>query len=75
MIVYNTKTYRMHLALETVTQGPARATSHRVLSPEPGSTPRYSIPFFQNISQTIKIGENVLQCMLLCFPRGLVQES
>ncbi|THH31412.1 hypothetical protein EUX98_g2783 [Antrodiella citrinella] len=47
-------------ALETVTQGLAKATSHRVLSPEPGSSPRYSIPFFQNISQDIRIGESVL---------------
>ncbi|KAI0074433.1 Clavaminate synthase-like protein [Panus rudis PR-1116 ss-1] len=47
-------------ALETVTRGLARATSHRVLSPKPGSTPRYSIPFFQNIRQDVRIGENVL---------------
>lgn len=49
-------------ALETVTQGVARATSHRVLSPRPGSTPRYSIPFFQNIAQGICVGESVLTC-------------
>ncbi|KAI0633491.1 Clavaminate synthase-like protein [Trametes polyzona] len=48
-------------ALETVTQGLARATSHRVLSPPPGSTPRYSIPFFQNVAQDICIGDVVLQ--------------
>lgn len=48
-------------ALETVTQGIARATSHRVLSPPPGSTPRYSIPFFQNIAQGICIGDFVLE--------------
>ncbi|KAI0829761.1 Clavaminate synthase-like protein [Trametes gibbosa] len=47
-------------ALETVTQGLARATSHRVLSPPPGSTPRYSIPFFQNVAQDICIGDFVL---------------
>ncbi|KAH9859002.1 Clavaminate synthase-like protein [Lenzites betulinus] len=47
-------------ALETVTQGLARATSHRVLSPAPGSTPRYSIPFFQNVAQEICIGDFVL---------------
>ncbi|KAI0358719.1 Clavaminate synthase-like protein [Trametes cingulata] len=47
-------------ALETVTQGLARATSHRVLSPPPGSTPRYSIPFFQNIAQGICVGNFVL---------------
>ena len=49
-------------ALESVTQGLARATSHRVLSPVPGSTPRYSIPFFQNIAQGICIGDLVLKC-------------
>ncbi|KAI0674896.1 Clavaminate synthase-like protein [Trametes maxima] len=47
-------------ALETVTQGVARATSHRVISPPPGSAPRYSIPFFQNVAQAITLGHNVL---------------
>ncbi|GJE92847.1 clavaminate synthase-like protein [Phanerochaete sordida] len=47
-------------ALETVTQGVAIATSHRVLSPEPGSTPRYSVPFFQMVSQSTVIGREVL---------------
>lgn len=51
------------IALETVTQGLARATSHRVLSPPKGSTPRYSIPFFQNIAQRVSVGEITLQCM------------
>jgi isopenicillin N synthase-like dioxygenase len=37
-------------ALDSATGGLARATSHRVLSPTKGSTPRYSVPFFQNIS-------------------------
>lgn len=43
--------------LETVTNGLARATSHRVLSPPKGSTPRYSVPFFQNIGQRIRLSE------------------
>ncbi|KAF9526908.1 hypothetical protein CPB83DRAFT_857184 [Crepidotus variabilis] len=46
-------------ALEFITQGLARATSHRVLSPK-GSTPRYSIPFFQNIGLDKKLTEHVL---------------
>ncbi|KAJ2913142.1 hypothetical protein MD484_g7277, partial [Candolleomyces efflorescens] len=46
-------------ALEFVTGGLARATSHRVLSPK-GDTPRYSVPFFQNISLTIKLADEVL---------------
>ncbi|KAI2087735.1 hypothetical protein LOZ36_002567 [Ophidiomyces ophidiicola] len=36
--------------LEAVTQGVCQSTTHRVLSPAPGSGPRYSIPFFQGIS-------------------------
>ena len=51
-------------ALETVTQGVAIATSHRVLSPPKGSTPRYSVPFFQMISQKTIIGQSVLERML-----------
>lgn len=43
-------------ALEFATQGIARATSHRVLSPPLGSTsPRYSIPFFHNIGLDVKV--------------------
>ncbi|KIP09459.1 hypothetical protein PHLGIDRAFT_102892 [Phlebiopsis gigantea 11061_1 CR5-6] len=48
-------------ALETVTQGVAIATSHRVLSPNQGLTPRYSIPFFQMISRGTIIGKEVLE--------------
>ncbi|KDQ17215.1 hypothetical protein BOTBODRAFT_648452 [Botryobasidium botryosum FD-172 SS1] len=43
--------------LETVTQGVTLATSHRVISPPVGSPARYSIPFFQNISLTVRLGE------------------
>lgn len=49
-------------ALEMVTHGLARATSHRVLSPPTGSTPRYSIPFFQNIRQDLRLSEIQLNC-------------
>ncbi|KAA1469511.1 Clavaminate synthase-like protein [Dentipellis sp. KUC8613] len=48
-------------ALEAVTQGLARATSHRVLAPAKGSTPRYSVPFFQNIGQNLRLAESVVQ--------------
>ena len=48
-------------ALEFITRGLARATSHRVLSPK-GSTPRYSVPFFQNIGLDIRLSEHVLEC-------------
>lgn len=52
-------------ALEFVTQGLARATSHRVLSPAKGSTPRYSVPFFQNISLNVRLADEVIQCAFL----------
>jgi len=47
--------------IETVTQGVALATSHRVLSPLRGSGPRYSVPFFQMIGQEVRLGESVLK--------------
>ncbi|EIW82880.1 Clavaminate synthase-like protein [Coniophora puteana RWD-64-598 SS2] len=46
--------------LEFVTRGLARATSHRVLSPPVGSTPRYSVPFFQNISLHARLTDEIL---------------
>jgi isopenicillin N synthase-like dioxygenase len=55
--------YFFGTALEFVTRGLARATSHRVLSPN-GPTPRYSVPFFQNIKLTIRLDKQVLECML-----------
>jgi hypothetical protein len=45
-----------------MTLGLARATSHRVLSPPKGSTPRYSIPFFQNTRQEAQRGGIQLDC-------------
>ncbi len=50
------------IGLEKVTQGLARATSHRVLAPAAGTSPRYSIPFFQNLAQGVRLSEHVLQC-------------
>ncbi|KAH8829153.1 Clavaminate synthase-like protein [Flagelloscypha sp. PMI_526] len=46
-------------ALEFSTSGLARATSHRVLSPrrKDHSGPRYSVPFFQNISLEARLLE------------------
>lgn len=43
--------------LEALTSGVALATSHRVLSPAPGSGPRYSVPFFQMIAQRVVLGD------------------
>jgi isopenicillin N synthase-like dioxygenase len=51
----------LYTGLESVTQGLARATSHRVLAPAAGTSPRYSIPFFQNIRQELRLSEHVLQ--------------
>ncbi|KAH9165571.1 hypothetical protein EDB89DRAFT_2008866, partial [Lactarius sanguifluus] len=42
-------------------RGLARATAHRVLVPPAGSLPRYSIPFFQNIAQGVRLSEHVLE--------------
>jgi hypothetical protein len=53
---------RNDTGLESVTQGLARATSHRVLAPAAGTSPRYSVPFFQNIAQDLRLGEHILQC-------------
>ncbi len=50
-----------YTGLESVTQGLARATSHRVLAPPAGTLPRYSIPFFQNIAQGVRLSEHVLE--------------
>lgn len=50
-----------HAALEFVTGGLARATSHRVLSPK-GATPRYSVPFFQNIGLNTRLTDHILHC-------------
>lgn len=48
--------------IESATKGLAKATSHRVLSPPPGSTPRYSVPFFQRIRQGIRLTEHIPNC-------------
>ncbi|KAH9993768.1 Clavaminate synthase-like protein [Russula vinacea] len=60
--------------LESVTQGLARATSHRVLAPAAGTSPRYSIPFFQAIALDSRLSEQVLQLppevLKLKRPRG-----
>ncbi|GBE80286.1 hypothetical protein SCP_0300010, partial [Sparassis crispa] len=54
--------------LEVATRGAARATSHRVRSPPPGSTARYSVPFFQNIAQGILVREHLLERASPSFP-------
>ena len=61
MPAYSTNAWPIHIGLEKVTQGLARATSHRVLAPAAGTSPRYSIPFFQNLAQDVRLSEHVLQ--------------
>ncbi|KAF2139869.1 uncharacterized protein K452DRAFT_274367 [Aplosporella prunicola CBS 121167] len=43
--------------LEALTQGVAKATTHRVLSPYAGQGARYSIPFFQGVSYDARFEE------------------
>jgi isopenicillin N synthase-like dioxygenase len=40
----------MGQGMEALTQGVCMSTTHRVLSPAPGTGPRFSIPFFQGVS-------------------------
>jgi hypothetical protein len=60
LLIIFPRSYQSYAALETVTRGLARATSHRVLAPPKGSTPRYSIPFFQNIAQDLRLSDAVV---------------
>ncbi|KAF8331405.1 uncharacterized protein EI90DRAFT_3154637 [Cantharellus anzutake] len=53
----NTLVVNIGKALEHVTQNVAIATSHPVVSPPVGSPPRYSVPFFQSISESVRISE------------------
>ncbi|KAL3425093.1 isopenicillin n [Phlyctema vagabunda] len=43
--------------MEALTQGVCMSTTHRVLSPAPGSGARYSIPFFQGVSLDAEFDE------------------
>lgn len=52
--------------LEALTHGVCKSTTHRVLSPEAGLGPRYSIPFFQGVSydatfESVEIPEEILR--------------
>ena len=68
IVIFRIAPYHIDLlsALEFVTQGLARATSHRVLSPK-GTTPRYSVPFFQNIGLNIRLTDQIVQCPWFVF--------
>jgi len=59
----NTFVVNIGKGLETVTRKVALATSHRVVSPaySPGiQGARYSVVFFQSISQKVKLADNLL---------------
>jgi len=59
----NTFVVNIGKGLETVTRKVALATSHRVISPAYNPTlqlPRYSVVFFQSISQKVKLAEELL---------------
>jgi isopenicillin N synthase-like dioxygenase len=43
--------------MEALTGGCCASTTHRVLSPEAGQGPRYSVPFFQGVSYDAKFEE------------------
>ncbi|KAF7310500.1 hypothetical protein HMN09_00592500 [Mycena chlorophos] len=66
----NTFVVNIGRALEFVTRGLARATSHRVISPSDNTVPgpRYSVPFFQNIGLDVRLTEHVLN-----FPPEILQ--
>lgn len=44
-------------ALEAATEGAIRASTHRVIAPDPDSSVRYSIPFFQGLPLDLTISE------------------
>ncbi|KIJ50473.1 hypothetical protein M422DRAFT_159772, partial [Sphaerobolus stellatus SS14] len=46
--------------LVTATRGACIATSHRVVSPDESAGPRYSVPIFQNISQAVRVCDNLV---------------
>lgn len=43
--------------MEALTQGVCMSTTHRVLSPSPGTGARYSVPFFQGVSLDAEFDE------------------
>ncbi|KAG8533876.1 uncharacterized protein KY384_001617 [Bacidia gigantensis] len=54
--------------MEALTHGVCKSTTHRVLSPQAGLGPRFSIPFFQGVSydatfETVDIPGHILELM------------
>ncbi|KAK0117971.1 hypothetical protein ONS95_012282 [Cadophora gregata] len=53
----NTLVVAIGQGMEALTQGVCMSTTHRVLSPAPGSGARFSVPFFQGVSLDAEFDE------------------
>ncbi|KAG4431094.1 hypothetical protein IFR05_013428 [Cadophora sp. M221] len=53
----NTLVVAIGQGMEALTQGVCMSTTHRVLSPAPGTGARFSVPFFQGVSLDAKFDE------------------
>ncbi|KAF3934152.1 hypothetical protein ABW20_dc0102258 [Dactylellina cionopaga] len=58
--------------MEAITQGVCTSTTHRVLSPAPGSGPRFSIPFFQGVSYDASFEDMGVPESVLALKRQIV---
>ncbi|KAF3913875.1 hypothetical protein ABW21_db0203783 [Orbilia brochopaga] len=60
--------------MEAITQGVCTSTTHRVLSPTPGSGARFSIPFFQGVSHDATFEDMAVPESSLALKRQIVGE-
>ncbi|KAK6344888.1 hypothetical protein TWF718_006840 [Orbilia javanica] len=58
--------------MEAITQGVCTSTTHRVLSPAPGSGARFSIPFFQGVSYDASFEDMGVPESVLALKRQIV---
>ena len=61
--------------MEAITQGVCTSTTHRVLSPAPGSGARFSIPFFQGVSYDASFEDMNVPEAVLALKRQIVGGS
>lgn len=61
--------------MEAITQGVCTSTTHRVLSPPPGSGARFSIPFFQGVSYDASFEDMNVPETVLALKRQIVGGS
>ncbi|KAK6496705.1 hypothetical protein TWF481_001693 [Arthrobotrys musiformis] len=61
--------------MEAITQGVCTSTTHRVLSPSPGSGARYSIPFFQGVSYDASFSDMAVPESVLALKRQILGGS